>query len=571
MATARDNPQLEIEVIVKDDKYISGLKSLSQKTQRIRKEGQAREDASVAKIAAEGRAREDVKVRAADVKRGTDKKARTEKLESDLLAIRKKKLLGYQMADQRARQKMLAGHTTWSQKIVKNLSGIKKAMIGMAALYAVNLGRQALGGAIQAHADFSFQLARVRTLMPEATRQMGQYKEDIKDIATSGFNVKLDDITASYYETISASIPAAEATDFVRMSAKGATAGFATLQDAVKINTKLINAYGLSVKDTERIMDLLFTAQKFGVTTFGELAVSMGEIVDVASFLNVSIEDLAAGYIVMTKTVTTGVATTRMQAIMTAILKPTDEFIEKIGKTSESMRRIQDVGFIQFLQDIWVEVGKDADAIGELFGRKEAIAGFFALIAEDGQLAEDAVGNVTTALGLAREAYTSVEGEAQITLRTTGNRWGALLASIGRGFGFAWDVVTGEELRRNLNQALIENEAMLGRANAAMQGPPRFAPRTTDPRRPGFIGPRPFPALSPAIPVIRPSVTPDRPDSIPWILSEAARVAAQNQINLRTQSIRQAARLGVETTIIGEAQDRNNKLVEKYKETLRLE
>ena len=94
------------------------------------------------------------------------------------------------------------------------------------------------------------------------------------------------------YQAISAGIDTANSVDFVGTAIKAAKGGFTDATIAVDGLTTVLNAYGKKASEATNISDQMLVAQNFGKTSFGEMASTMGQVIPIASSLNVATEDL---------------------------------------------------------------------------------------------------------------------------------------------------------------------------------------------------------------------------------------------------------------------------------------
>ncbi|WP_330639366.1 phage tail tape measure protein, partial [Clostridioides difficile] len=103
--------------------------------------------------------------------------------------------------------------------------------------------------------------------------------------------------------------------------------------------TTIQNAYGMSQKDMAHVSDVLIQTQNKGKLTVDELASSMGKIIPTAKSLNVSVEQLGAGYAILTaKGIASAEATTYMNAMY-------NELGKSGTKVDKILKKLTDKGF----------------------------------------------------------------------------------------------------------------------------------------------------------------------------------------------------------------------------------
>jgi TP901 family phage tail tape measure protein len=256
-----------------------------------------------------------------------------------------KTLKGMQVATKSATGKMAAGFTS----IVKSITKI--STVGAAAF----AGFAALAVSKAAKAETAF--ANLAGLFKESTEELSAYKEKIDELAWS-MGVGTVKVTEAYYQAVSAGFRSVEdATGVVEAGIRAAIAGSTEMPVAVEAITRVLNAYGESGEQASKISDLLFQTVNYGVTTFDQLAPSIGRVAGIASKAGLTMEEMFAAIASLTKLATTEQAMTQLTAMITAFLKPTVEAVEvskkygielsantlAAGKFADTMRKLNDV------------------------------------------------------------------------------------------------------------------------------------------------------------------------------------------------------------------------------------
>ena len=160
-------------------------------------------------------------------------------------------LLAQQSIMSRSRQSLnnMRTATTNTGKATKNL-GIQMYIAGAALMATRRAFRYLIDTVVKGVKDFRAfekQMAEIETLLTGVDEVM-------KDELTVGvvslskeFGFAVKDLTRGLYDIISATVPAGQAIDFLRIATKASIAGLATVAESVDILTSLYNAYGLSV------------------------------------------------------------------------------------------------------------------------------------------------------------------------------------------------------------------------------------------------------------------------------------------------------------------------------------
>lgn len=282
----------------------------------------------------------------------------------------------------------------------KVLLGTGNAFAGMgvsmgkivAVLASVRAGLWALGGtmgllATKEAAQFEYEFARVRTLLKDTAEvEIQRFREGVLKLARD-VGIASDTINRTLYQTLSA-MPqlagdAEAAMEITGVAARVASTGFAEAETAIRAVTGILNAYNLEADQAERVADALFAAQDQGVTTFGEIAESIGRVSGLTAALGGSWTDLLA----IIATVSPFIETTE---VVTGIAAAEAEIISASPQVQAAARSmgihfngaaVEAKGLIGFLKEIAEVTEGDPDEIARLFGSRESIA----LIATLGQ------------------------------------------------------------------------------------------------------------------------------------------------------------------------------------------
>ena len=261
---------------------------------------------------------------------------------------------------------------------------------------------------VKAASDFQDGMAKVYTIADDSVVSMEDMSNALRDMSNdTGFS--LTDLAEAAYLTVSSAVKTGDAIDFVSDATNLARAGFTSTTGAVDILTTAINAYGMSVEDASYISDVLLRTQNDGKTVVDELASSMGTVIPTAAAYNVSLENLAAAYIVMTKRgINTARSTTFLNSMFTELERESSD-VSKIleDKTGKSFAQLMDQGYnlADVLAIIYRAVGSDEEKFARLWKNVRAGRGGLALVTSGGmeQFAE-AMERVATSTGLTQKA-----------------------------------------------------------------------------------------------------------------------------------------------------------------------
>lgn len=149
-------------------------------------------------------------------------------------------------------------------------------------------------------ADFQQSMAKVNTIADTTQVPMSKLQKQILNLSNET-GVSASQVANNVYDAISAGQSTANAVKFVGNATKLAAAGFATTDQSLDVLTTTLNAYGMKSKEAKKVSDMLIVTQNLGKVTVGELAGTMGKLIPTANAYNVSLRDVDAGYITLTK------------------------------------------------------------------------------------------------------------------------------------------------------------------------------------------------------------------------------------------------------------------------------
>ena len=170
-----------------------------------------------------------------------------------------------------------------------------------------------------------------------------------------------------------------------------------------------MNSYGDKVKDASEVSDVFITVQNQGKTTVDELASSIGRVATNAANYNVSIQDLGAAYIEMTKR---GVETSEATTYSNSMLKE----LAKNGSTvSEILKKKTGKSFAELMEDgkslgdvigiLSSSVGGNATEFSNLWSSQEAGTAATILLKTGTEEYNKTLQNVKSSAGATEKAY----------------------------------------------------------------------------------------------------------------------------------------------------------------------
>ncbi|MGL5439865.1 MAG: phage tail tape measure protein [Filifactoraceae bacterium] len=265
-----------------------------------------------------------------------------------------------------------------------------------------------IGVAVNQFMEFEHGIMKVTTVADESILSFDKVKEGIVGLSND-LGVGVEELNAALYETLSAGVASGDAVDFLGKAVKLAKGGFTDTTTAVDLLTTVINSYGMEAKDATKIMDILINTQNKGKTTVGELGDSMGKVIPVAKNSNLSLEQLATAYSLMTsKGIKTAETTTYITSMLNELSKSgtdvSDVLKKKTGKSFQEL--LADGKPLSEILGVLDEHAKENSlSMADLFGSSEAARAAMVLYTDDGKAYNSMMKDVAGTTGSAQKAF----------------------------------------------------------------------------------------------------------------------------------------------------------------------
>lgn len=234
--------------------------------------------------------------------------------------------------------------------------------------------------------DFEDSMAKVSTIADETEVPLEELEAAILELSDET-GVAAGEIAQNVYDAISAGQKTGDAVNFVRKATDLARAGFADTGDSLDLLTTIMNAYKLEAEEVTNVSDILIATQNLGKTTVAELSSSMGKIIPTANAAGVQLDQVAAGYALMTANgVATAESTTYMNSMLNELNKSgttvSDTLKNQTGKSfSELMAEGYSLGDV--LGIINTAAMADNKSLMDMFGSAEAAKAGLILLGND--------------------------------------------------------------------------------------------------------------------------------------------------------------------------------------------
>ena len=317
-------------------------------------------------------------------------------------------------------------HRSQQMRVAKSIQSTGKNVSALGekfALLSAPILAAATAGA-KLNSDFTTGLAKVSTLVDTTTVDMTKMRGELIALSNET-GVSVTDLTEGTYQAISASVDAAKAVDFMKVSALGAKAGFTDMSTATDALTTIINAYGMETERASGMMDRLVITQNLGKTTVDEIGKSIGQVIPTAASAGMSIDELLASVASLTASGTqTSAAMTGMKAALSNIIKPTAD----AAKTAESLglefnqAHLAQVGWAKFLDEVKTATGGNIETMGKLFGSTEALNTVLSLTGNGANKFVESIDAMANSTGATNEAIEKLDATPAAQLEKAVNQ-----------------------------------------------------------------------------------------------------------------------------------------------------
>ncbi|NCD10775.1 MAG: phage tail tape measure protein, partial [Negativicutes bacterium] len=192
--------------------------------------------------------------------------------------------------------------------------------------------------------DFSDAMAKVSTIADTTSVPLETLRKEILELSNQT-GISANEIANNVYDAISAGQDTADAVAFVANSTKLAKAGFAEAGQSLDILTTIMNAYGLESEKVGEVSDMLIQIQNRGKVTVGELSSVMGKIIPTANALGIGLDQVGAGYAILTsRGIKAAEATTYMNSML-------NELSKSGSKSDKELRNLTGKSFRELISE----------------------------------------------------------------------------------------------------------------------------------------------------------------------------------------------------------------------------
>jgi len=274
----------------------------------------------------------------------------------------------------RQNQERLSHIADAQQKNNAAISATKAQLVGtVGAITAV--GAAIYAGPVQKSVEFQSSMAKVGTIADATKVPLDSLRKDIVNLSND-IGVNANAIAEDVYNAISAGQSTENAVGFVGQAVKLAKGGFAETGQALDVMTTILNAYGLESEKASTVADMLIQTQNKGKVTVSELSSVMGKIIPTAKSQNVALEQVCAGYAIMTsKGIAAAETTTYMNSMLNEMGKTgskADKALREVGGGSFKELMGQGKSLAEVLDILDGAAKKGGVSLADMFGSAEA-------------------------------------------------------------------------------------------------------------------------------------------------------------------------------------------------------
>lgn len=211
------------------------------------------------------------------------------------------------------------------------------------------------------------------------------------------------------YQTFSSGASSLEeAMNITENAAKFSKAALTNATASVDVLTTAINAYGKDVMSAEKASDLFFQTVKLGKLTGEELASTIGQSIPLFASAGIKLEELSAGLAAMTQQgITAHQATTQLNSIVNAFLKPSDAMADLLRKQGyeSGAALVKTEGLAGALKILEKATGGDAAKLAKLIPELNGMKGAMALTGKGGEIFAASLDAMSNAAGSTEVAF----------------------------------------------------------------------------------------------------------------------------------------------------------------------
>lgn len=327
--------------------------------------------------------------------------------------------------------KEMKGEAKGTTDALKNIQNALQAASSAAIFTGAKRGFDAI---VNSASDFQYKMAEVSTLVNTNDVNMEDLNKSVLGLSKS-FGTPAVEQAAGIYQVLSSGIGGvSESLEVLEASNKLALGGVTTTTTAVDGLTTILNAWKMKSSDSTKVTDTLFTTMKLGKTTIGELGSSIFQVAPTAAALGISLEELGASVVAMTKQGTkTPIAMTQIKAAISGLTNPSDDLtnIWRKHHFASGEAAIKALGYQGALQLLSKETKGSVGQLKTLLGGMEAASAALQITGDNSEMFSDALKQVKQSAGATEEAVAKMAETHKKKADRARASWEALKITLG--------------------------------------------------------------------------------------------------------------------------------------------
>jgi TP901 family phage tail tape measure protein len=310
--------------------------------------------------------------------------------------------------------------TALNAGLTKNQATLKK--VGTSMTRYVTLPILGVAAAsVKMASDFEKSMAQIVGLTGTSRKQVAQWSDQSLEMSKT-LPQGPQELADALYFVASSGVSASKAMEVVEASAKAAAAGLGETGEVANAVTSVMNAYGEETISAYEATDILVNAVRLGKAEAAEFAPVLGSLLPTASELGVQFHEVAAAVAALSRTGdTAALASTKVNAVFSALLKPAQQAEEAFQAAGTSSQQLQqdliDKGLIQTLIDLRDSVDGNVSSLARMFPNVRALRGVLGLTGKQVEANVEVFDKLANSAGLTNEAFAAVQDEFDTRFR----------------------------------------------------------------------------------------------------------------------------------------------------------
>lgn len=334
-------------------------------------------------------------------------------------------------------------------KVNRRTKDLQKGLVSVAKTSAIAFTALAgaVGVAVARFSAFEKTFTNVVTLLDKSSFSTKTLKDGIEGLrkgvialgAKSGES--FETLNVGLFNLVSAGVKADDAMDALTAATKLATAGATDTNTAVKALTATMTSFGEEAGTAQEIAEKFFTAQKFGVTTVGELATEFNKVGGIAKELGISFDETLASLSALTANGAkpTTVAATELRAVLNGLILVQGKLSKESFAVQDalSLENVKARGLSKSLELLKKATNGDVVEMQRLFGSVEALGAVLSLTGAQSNLVKiqlDAMSDATARAATFQDALAVKQATTERAMKRLKVSVDAIAVTFGEAF-----------------------------------------------------------------------------------------------------------------------------------------